>query len=603
MLYPYTSQTFPRFENITNRDCFNALGKSLLEFEAEVLHFEDKCKQGTTDFDELFSAIDAVKCQFETVWSLVNLMQLVTDKLDSDTFIKLHDRAKRSLSSRLNSDVIYQHLKKLLDAHGNDKPFLTPEQEHTLLRFMVEFKHQGFHLVANKQEELHGNWLKNLMGKKADYKLRMRINNDRYQHTMYNAEVVKDFPLDVLKAMAHDSTQPSRGPWTLTLHPYVYKQHMAYCPDRQLRYGAHYAHVTRGSKQVDVESHVTAITFDIRQLRLDQAVCLGYKSYAQVSMDSKMAKSTENVHALIKNLAGKAKESQESELDALQSYAESRGFDEELQTYDVEYFKRKQRRTILGMSDDDMRDFFPLPRVLEGINRLSSRLFGIDYVQVEDSLQQGAWHPDTQLWAVRDVKTQQILGHFYLDPYMRDDKGYAGGDHGWYVPIRAGCKFGPSKPLGAMVFALPSASAGKPSLLSFFEAQEVLRNFGLMLQHILCQNEYTDNSGKKGMEVDALNFAGDFMSLLIHNASVLRSLSGHWKYKQPLAEETIQHLCTTIKHHMAGYDLCRELYLAEFDLLFHSDDPDDYQDIEENLYKEYFLLPKVNGDSAPLYFA
>lgn len=105
------------------------------------------------------------------------------------------------------------------------------------------------------------------------------------------------------------------------------------------RYGAYYADVSRGSKKVDNETGTQTHVRDIRQVRLDIAVSLGYKSYAEMSMDTKMAGSVETVQALIKNLSGKAKQGQEAELEALQKYAESRGFTEEIELFDVEYFR------------------------------------------------------------------------------------------------------------------------------------------------------------------------------------------------------------------------------------------------------------------------
>jgi oligopeptidase A len=123
---------------------------------------------------------------------------------------------------------------------------------------------------------------------------------------------------------------------------------MAYCPDRNLRYSAHLADVSRGSKSQDIYLSVNSQVKDIRQYRLDQAATIGYRTYADMSMDSKMAGTVENVQAMIGNLLGKAKQRQELELENLQSYAESRGFDEDMEVFDVEYFKRKQRRTLLG---------------------------------------------------------------------------------------------------------------------------------------------------------------------------------------------------------------------------------------------------------------
>lgn len=239
MLYTYNQSgsdlaNLPKLSEVSEKDCFYALGKALLDFEAESENFEARCKEGIMDFDQLIGPLEKAKCAFEGVWSTVNLLILVTEKLDVDRFSKLHSRSIRSLASRLDSKFIHSHLKAMLDKHL-DQPFLTEEQERFLQRFMVEFKHQGFNLSENKFRELHENWLRQLRKTTMEYNLRMRTNNERYQNTIMNPDIVKDFPLDLLKAMALDSSQPSKGPWTVTLHPYIYKQFMAHCPDRRLR--------------------------------------------------------------------------------------------------------------------------------------------------------------------------------------------------------------------------------------------------------------------------------------------------------------------------------------------------------------------------------
>ena len=199
-----------------------------------MIQFEERCKQGVMDFEELFGPLDASKCQYETTWCLVNLMQLVSDQLDSDRFGKLHKRAKRALATRIDSDTIFAHLKKIQEAHL-EKPYLKPDQEHMVNRLLIEYKHQAYGYDDDKYEEIHGLWNKKLNAQEKEYLYRMARNTERYQHTIGNPEIVKDFPIDVVKSMAHDNTQPSKGPWTVTLHPYIYKKFLAYCPDRQLR--------------------------------------------------------------------------------------------------------------------------------------------------------------------------------------------------------------------------------------------------------------------------------------------------------------------------------------------------------------------------------
>ncbi len=196
--------------------------------------------------------------------------------------------------------------------------------------------------------------------------------------------------------------------------------------------------------------------------------------------------------------------------------------------------------------------------------------------------------------------------------HSRDDKSFSGSDRGWYIPIRSLSKLGKSIPLGAMVLSFPtpgknracgsyserssnhcyqfSLGYGKPSLLSFAEVHELLRNMGNMLIHLLSDTDWSDLSGKTGIEWDALEVASNFMthwSVMIlsdtlrqqayssqycrlYTPDFLSALSGHWSNNEPLSQELVDRLCLS-KHHMAGYDLCHELFKASYDMAFHTE--------------------------------
>lgn len=188
--------------------------------------------------------------------------------------------------------------------------------------------------------------------------------------------------------------------------------------------------VCRGSSTADYYLNCAGHVKDIRQHRLDQAIVLGYNNYAEMSMVTKMANNVENVKTMIAAMVGPARGAQEQELASLQEYAETRGFTDKIREFDVEFFRRKQIRTELGVEEEAMRDYFPLPTVLEGIFGLMKQQFGLDLTPVSPEEGSGSgplgslWHPDCLLYKVTDSDDNQVLGHCYIDPYIRDDKAY-----------------------------------------------------------------------------------------------------------------------------------------------------------------------------------
>jgi len=472
----------------------------------------------------------------------------------------------------------------------------------------LEYRQQGHDLPTNKYLELTETWLPKLTVMLGEYKYRTMKATERYRHVIRDPNVVRDFPVDVLKAMASDSSQPTRGPWAVTLHPYIHKQVMAYCPDRSVRWTAHLGDVMRGSKELDIYLSTAATVRDIRKHRSDQAITLGYKNYVEYSMETKMAGSKENVEVMIDTLKTDAKRHQESELEDLQNYAESRGFEEDIEDYDVAFFKRKKKRSILGISDEDLREYFPMPKVMDGLFKLCSSLFSIGFEEVSPSeIGESVWHPDITLYRVIDLSpgaANAELGRFFVDAYIRDDKGYSGGDKGWYVPIRQHSRSG--RPLGAFIFSLPVPNYGKPALLSLAEVEEIFRNFGNMLSHMVSnQSQWSELCSRTGQEWDVVDLPGFFMQNWLCNPEVLQSLSGHWSTGQPLDPVLLDKLCTVPRHLLAGYDMCRDLFLASFDLQFYSVDwgQEDYQDMVGRVRSDFLLLPTTSRDFFPLYYS
>ena len=611
----------PEFNSVTDRNCYFGLGKALLEFEAAVNALEQRCEDGVKDFEALFGPFETALCQFQSVWNSVTMLNLTTDKFDRDRITILHSRAETAFGTRFGSRKIHETLKQMKNDSMEGKINLDEQQKRIIEKILTDFRLNGFDLTEIKYRELTETWMKRLAETKRDYAWRIMTSTEKYRAQIKDPNVVRDFPVDVLKAMSLDSTQPTKGPWTVTLHPYIYKQVMAYSPDRTLRWRLHEAKVTRGTKGDDIYTACQSYVREIQMYRFDVALTLGFKNFSEMSLYNKMAMNMDNVDVMFSSLVGKAKQYQEMELEQLQAYGASRGFDEDIEVYDVEFLKRKQRRTLLGMSDEDFRDFLPFPKVLTGIFRLCESLFDLKFEEVtaqncveddfEKTFSNKRWSPEIKFYRVIDVASggnNKILGEFFIDPYVRNDKGYAGGDKGWYIPIRPHSSIAKCKALGAMVLSLPIPNYGKPSLLNIAETEELLRNFGNLLVHMCSSRSvrWSDLSGRTALERDVIDFAGLFMTHWLYVPDILRSLSGHWSTNEPLPNNVIETLCTTAgKQHMAGYSLCNELFLAAYDMAFYGIDYEKeyYYDLGVRLRSEYLLLPATYGDAFPLYMS
>eukprot|EP00096_Caligus_rogercresseyi_P013940 TRINITY_DN6508_c0_g1_i1.p1 TRINITY_DN6508_c0_g1~~TRINITY_DN6508_c0_g1_i1.p1 ORF type:complete len:740 (+),score=236.52 TRINITY_DN6508_c0_g1_i1:24-2243(+) len=598
------TQALTNYASVKERDCYYGLGKALLSFESRVAQVEKMCNDGETDFEKILRALEESRIEFETVWNNVNMLLLTTDLLERDLFSKLHLRAEKALQQRHDSLIIYNTLKSI----HSQKDKLSEELQQVLDRYLLECKLQGLDLPPKKNLAFRETFIPNLTTNLGDYNYKMQRSTNRFHHTIVDPSLVSEYPLDVLRAISSDSSQPSKGPWTITLHPYIYRKFMEYCPDRRLRWNAYLASVNRGSKDFDPYLAVTTNLKNILKTRWDIAVTLGFQGHLDLSLQTKMANNVENVETMIGCLLPPAKAAQEKELEGLQDLAESQGFDEDLAHYDIGFFKRKQRKNILGgLSDEDLRVYFPLSRVLKTVFNLCEEMFRIKIEPVphDEALKSkgfNPWNKDVHFYRVVDSDGLRVLGEFYFDPYIRDDKIYTGADKGFYFPLRNKSDSTKGSSLGSVVMSLPLPAYGKPSLLNFSEVEEVFRTLGRMLAHTLNQQTWADLSSQH-VEEDTFEVIPEYMTHWLYMPKVLRSLCAHWSTGEGPDEAIFQGLLHH-RRHLAGLELSEELLKASFDMTLYGEDPmkESYMDIIDRMYPEYLLIPREKEDNFPLYF-
>jgi len=217
--------------------------------------------------------------------------------------------------------------------------------------------------------------------------------------------------------------------------------------------------------------------------------------------------------------------------------------------------------------------------------------------------EEAPWREEVTMYKVMN-KSGEFLGYCYLDLYIRDDKGYNGGDRGWFIPVRshsAVCNV--TDPIGTVVMALPNPGYGKPSLMSFNEMEELFRLFGKAMAHMTAKRQWIETSGRAGIEWDALNLVPDLMSQWLLVPSMLQSLSCHWSTGESLGMNIIENQIQAAKH-MPGYKMSHELLKAAYDLSFYSSEfeKEQYQFLGERMSPQYLVIGREREDSFPLNF-
>ncbi|MBI0425790.1 M3 family metallopeptidase [Psychrobacter sp. NG27] len=368
----------------------------------------------------------------------------------------------------------------------------------------------------------------------------------------------------------------------------VYLAIMTHADDRDLRETMYRAYVTRAS---EFDTHTNAkgeslnnadIMSQILTLREQKAKLLGFENYAEVSLSTKMADSVSEVETFLRDLAVQATLAAKSDLAQLQKYAQDYGIDE-LQPWDSAYIAEKVKQSEFSLSQEEIRPYFPLPTVINGLFAIVERLYGIKVQEQDfdnadadadaDADVQAAsrWHDDVRFYQLFDVD-DQLIGGFYFDLFARSGKrggAWMSGFQSRYTYEEQNHK---QLPVCFMVGNFTPALAGKPSLLTHDEVLTLFHEFGHGLHHLLTQVTVGDVAGVNGVEWDAVELPSQFMENWAWDAEGIALISSHVDTGEPLPKEKLEALLA-VKNFQSGLQTLRQIEFALFDLLIHAHAP------------------------------
>jgi len=387
------------------------------------------------------------------------------------------------------------------------------------------------------------------------------------------------------------------GPWRVTLDPPSFFPYMEHGRRSDLRETLYRAYVSRASEG---ELDNAPIISQMLALRREEALLLGYASFAELSLASKMAPDVAAVETLLEDLREVSYAAAQRDLEDLQRFAEQQDPEADtLRHWDLAFWAERLREHRFDYSEEELRPYFPLPEVLEGLFALAQRLFGvtIDAADGEASV----WHPDVRFFRVRDEGGSPIAA-FFLDPYSRPQEKRGGA---WMDEC-----VGRSRLLGDADEAvrLPVAYLvcnqmppieGKPSLMSFAEVTTLFHEFGHGLQHMLTQVELGLAAGIRNVEWDAVELPSQFMENWCYQRATLQELSGHFETGEALPDALFDKL-DAARTYRAGSSMLRQLYFSSTDLELHSRyDPgagEDAFEVQRRVARKTTVLPPLPED-------
>ncbi|WP_299185883.1 M3 family metallopeptidase [uncultured Psychrobacter sp.] len=362
--------------------------------------------------------------------------------------------------------------------------------------------------------------------------------------------------------------------YVATLNIPVYLAVMTHADDRKLRETLYHAYVTRAS---EFDQHTNAkgeslnnadIMSQILQLREQKAQLLGFENYAEVSLSTKMADSVTEVEAFLRNLATKATPTAKQDLAQLQECA--RDYDiTELQPWDSAYIAEKVKQNKFSLSQEEIRPYFPLPKVIDGLFVIVERLYGITVQEHSESVSR--WHEDVRFYQLFDAD-DNLLGGFYFDLFARSGKRGGAWMSGFQSRYSNEEQAYQQLPVCFMVGNFTPALDGQPSLLTHDEVLTLFHEFGHGLHHLLTQVTVGDVAGVNGVEWDAVELPSQFMENWAWDAEGIALISSHVETGEPLPKVKLDALLAA-KNFQSGMQTLRQIEFALFDLLIHAHTP------------------------------
>lgn len=339
---------------------------------------------------------------------------------------------------------------------------------------------------------------------------------------------------------------------------------LGYADNRGLRERVYWAYQTRASDQGP-----NAGKFDnseriekIMALRHEAAQLLGFANAAEESLATKMAGSPTEVMEFLHDLAARAKPVAQQELAELREFAHTELKLDNLEAWDVGYASEKLRQQQYDLDEEQLKPYFPLPAVIEGLFGLTDQLYGISLAQRDEI---DVWHPQVRYYDVRDADGRVFAGA-YVDLYARNGK--RGG--AWMDVCRARFDDGQHAqlPVAFLTCNFAPPTDGKPALLTHDDVLTLFHEFGHGLHHLLTEIALPSIGGIDGVEWDAVELPSQFMENFAWNRAALDLFARHYETGEKLPDELFQRMLAA-RHFHAGLFLVRQLEFALFDFLLH----------------------------------
>lgn len=493
---------------------------------------------------------------------------------------------------RLNP-VLFQRVKTVYDQ--KDELNLNAEQLRLLDKSYKNFSRNGANLNEEKKEKLRA-IDKELAGLSVQFGQNALAETNAYALNITKEADLKGLPDYVITEAKAEAEKRNQEGWTFTLQIPSYLPFMTYAENRDLRkelYGA-FSRKAFQDNEYNNEKNVMRIA----QLRLERANLLGYNTHADFVLEERMAKTPETVKEFLDDLLKKSKSFGLKDVQLLQDYAKAKDGISQLERWDHAYYAEKVKQEKFNLSEDELKPYFQLDKVVDGAFQVAGKLFGIQFKLRKDI---DKYHEDVNVYEILDENGKH-LALFYTDFFPREGKRSGA----WMTDFRGQSNINGKmqRPHISIVCNFTKPTADTPSLLTFNEVTTLFHEFGHALHGMLANSTFESLSGTNVL-YDFVELPSQFMENFCYEPEVLELFAQHYKTGETIPQELIQKV-KNASNYMEGYQTVRQLSFGLLDMAWHGKNPlkvDSVETYENQAFEPTNVYPPVAGTNMSVSFS
>lgn len=594
LLMPFTAkdQAVP-FDQIKVEHYLPALDEAITLAKNNIAKI--KANSATPDFENTIVALETVSEKADVIATIYgNLESAHSDDAFQALATEIYPKLTALASDVSLDEEIFKRVKAVYDNRNAMK--LTAEQTRLLEKTYLSFVRNGALLSPEQKETLRQiDQEMSVLGPKYSENVLKATNS--FEMFLDKHEDVAGIPEGVLEgAAAAAEAKGKKGQWFFNLQIPSYLPFMTYANNRALREKMSKAY---SSRAFGGEFDNQEILKKIVTLRAKRANLLGFKTHAEFVLAERMAKDPGTVSAFLQKLLKASKAAGQRDVSEVQAFAAQLDGIPELKPWDFGYYSEKLKEEKYAFNEEDLRPYFKLENVVDGVFAHAKQLYGLTFKENKDI---PVYHPEVKAYEIYEEKSGKYMGLFYTDFFPRETK--KGG--AWMTQFRGQGLIGGElkRPHVSIVCNFTKPTPTKPSLLTYDEVRTLFHEFGHALHGMLSDVTYQSLSGPN-VYWDFVELPSQIMENWAGEKEGLDLFARHYETNEPMPEDLIKKLKAS-QQFQAGYASCRQLQFGMLDMAWHTADPSLIKDVdafEEMATAETRLFPKVPGTNSSVSFS